>query len=107
MRALRLIAMSCLLASAGCRTSDPELREGLQMTKPTPVKSESFIQEIQTPPAELKGYDLAGSVSCLPLASDRACIQRKDAVADACAKAQGQTSRCEDCKPVCDKPLSR
>lgn len=99
-------AATLLFLLASCRTSDPEQRpEGVVLTKPKPVRSEPFIQEVMTPPPEVRGYDLSGAASCMPLADGRACIARKDEVADACAKAQGSAKRCEDCKTVCDKPL--
>ncbi len=97
-----------LLALAGCRTSDPAQRpEGALLTNPKPVRSELFIQEVTTPPQEVKGFDLAGATTCMPLAEGRTCLTRKDEVAEACTKSQGSTKRCEDCKVVCDKPVAR
>ncbi len=97
-----------VLALAGCRTSDPAQRpEGVVLTKPKPVRSEPFIQEITTPPEEVKGFDLAGRATCMPLAAGRTCLTRIDEVAEACTKSQGSAKRCEDCKVVCDKPVAR
>ncbi len=98
--------MTIFLLATSCRTSDPEQRgEGVVLTKPKPVRTEPFIQEVTAPAPEVQGFDLTGSVSCMPLAAGRSCIAMKDAVADSCAKAQGSAKRCEDCKTVCDKPL--
>jgi hypothetical protein len=68
--------------------------------KPAPVEVAEAPQEMVT------GYDLNGAVECLPLAKDRACIQRQDRLAIACQQAGGESLVCEDCALVCSKPVS-
>jgi hypothetical protein len=110
MRGTLLLVPLALGLAGGCRTSDPEAAQKAAKPAvsepvapaPPPIPP---VPVPTAPPPTVAGFDFSGPVTCLPLATGRTCLSRKDPVADACAKAKGEVLRCDDCSTVCSRPL--
>ncbi len=96
-----------LWALTACRTVDhaPTGAKAAKTKEPQEEVSQPSGGAARAASTELKGFDLTGASTCLPLETGRHCLVRKDLVADACAKAQGEVLKCEDCRLVCSKAV--
>lgn len=97
-----------LLALGACKTEGTPPLEGKE---PLTIRPEPFALDVMADPLpvetleEIRGFDLEGELSCLPLRED-ACITRADPLDQACAAVQGEVQVCQDCSRVCTKPLN-
>lgn len=104
----RGVWVATLLSATACRMQ-PSADEPLTTTSRSGI-SGSEADGVSTAPSSdilaINGYDVTGSVSCLPLDAERHCIERTlDPVKARCIAAKGTLSRCEDCAQVCSVAL--
>ncbi len=97
-----------LLATSACKTEGTSPLEGKE---PLAIRPEPFALDVMADPLpvetldEIRGFDLEGELSCLPLRED-ACIARADPLDQACAAVQGEVHVCQDCSRVCSKSIN-
>lgn len=109
MRSASLVLASCaLMALAACRLEEP--REAVSPGAPPGESSSEATEEperLSAATPELRGFDLVGAGACLPLAADRRCLARPDAVREACLAKKGELLTCEDCRVLCSVALGK
>ena len=100
-----LLLLPALASPLACRSGAAAAPKSSEMTlnevtedrpAPPPFERLSLARS-----ESVEGFDFDGAQSCLPLAKDRSCLERHDAVADACLQAHGKALRCEDCRILC------
>jgi hypothetical protein len=109
--ALALVATLGTFASS-CKTTegDGEARTAsgaVVVAPPMPAEDEGEGGGESAPDVQVvSGFGFDGASACLGLAEARTCLPRPDALADACTKAGGTVTRCEDCSGLCSAPVA-